>query len=145
MVGPFGYLCDISRTFYYGKDRPSARQRQLYRLAYEELQTNMKLVRPGISLSSLQKAAWPVPEEFQEQAYSCVIHGVGMCDEYPQVKPSFRGPVAYEATLAPGMVICVESYIGAVGERDGVKLEEQVLVTAEGHELLSTYPSRNAC
>lgn len=38
------------------------------------------------------------------------------------------------------MVICVESYIGAVGERDGVKLEQQVLVTETGHELLSRYP-----
>jgi Xaa-Pro aminopeptidase len=38
------------------------------------------------------------------------------------------------------MVICVESYIGQVGGREGVKLEEQVLITAEGHELLSSYP-----
>ncbi|RWM75090.1 Xaa-Pro peptidase family protein [Mesorhizobium sp.] len=140
MVGPFGYFCDISRTFYYGKDPPSARQRQLYRLAYDELQTNMKIIRAGVSMKDLQASAWPVPEEFQEQAYSCVIHGVGMCDEYPQVKPSFRGPVAYDATLEAGMVICVESYIGAVGERDGVKLEEQLLVTSNGYELLSTYP-----
>ncbi|RWO54524.1 MAG: aminopeptidase P family protein [Mesorhizobium sp.] len=140
MVGPFGYFCDVSRTFYYGKDRPTARQRQLYRLAHDELQTNMKLIRPGVSMKDLQASAWPVPEEFQEQAYSCVIHGVGMCDEYPQVKPSFRGPVAYDATLEAGMVICVESYIGAVGERDGVKLEEQLLVTSDGYELLSTYP-----
>ena len=38
------------------------------------------------------------------------------------------------------MVICVESYIGAVGERDGVKLEQQVLVTNDGYEMLSRYP-----
>ncbi|WP_287236512.1 Xaa-Pro peptidase family protein [Mesorhizobium sp.] len=140
MVGPFGYFCDVSRTFYYGKNPPSARQRLLYRLAYDELQTNMKIIRPGLSMKDLQAAAWPVPEEFQEQAYSCVIHGVGMCDEYPQVRPLFRGPVAYDATLEAGMVVCVESYIGAVGERDGVKLEEQLLVTSDGYELLSTFP-----
>ncbi|MER8841349.1 Xaa-Pro peptidase family protein [Mesorhizobium sp. M0913] len=140
MVGPFGYFCDISRTFYCGKEPPTGRQRQLYRLAYDELQTNMTLIRPGISMKALQELAYPVPEEFQEQAYSCVIHGVGMCDEYPQVKPQFRGPAAYDATLEPGMVICVESYIGAVGERDGVKLEEQLLVTSNGYELLSNYP-----
>ncbi|GLS36927.1 peptidase M24 [Mesorhizobium tianshanense] len=140
MVGPFGYFCDVSRTFYYGKNPPSARQRQLYQLAYDELQTNMKLIRPGVSMKDLQASAWPVPEEFREQAYPCVIHGVGMCDEYPQVKPSFRGPIAYDATLKAGMVICVESYIGAVGERDGVKLEEQLLVTSDGYELLSNYP-----
>ena len=38
------------------------------------------------------------------------------------------------------MVICVESYMGAVGERDGVKLEQQVLVTNEGYEMLTSYP-----
>ncbi|MER9438940.1 Xaa-Pro peptidase family protein [Mesorhizobium sp. M0618] len=140
MVGPFGYFCDVSRTFYYGKNPPSARQRQLYQLAYDELQTNMKLIRPGVSMKDLQASAWPVPDEFREQAYPCVIHGVGMCDEYPQVKPSFRGAVAYDATLEAGMVICVESYIGAVGERDGVKLEEQLLLTSDGYELLSNYP-----
>ncbi|RAZ73015.1 M24 family metallopeptidase [Mesorhizobium atlanticum] len=139
MVGPFGYFCDISRTFYYGKERPTPRQRQLYRYAYDELQTNIKLIRPGVSMRDLQESAWPVPEEFRAQAYSCLIHGVGMCDEYPQVKPSFHGPVAYDATLEAGMVICVESYIGAVGERDGVKLEEQLLVTFDGYELMSNY------
>ncbi|MES0049997.1 Xaa-Pro peptidase family protein [Mesorhizobium sp. M0053] len=140
MVGPFGYFCDVSRTFYYGKEPPSARQRQLYKLAYDELQTNMKLIRPGLSMKDLQASAWPVPEEFREQAYPCVVHGVGMCDEYPQVKPRFRGSVAYDAALEAGMVICVESYIGAVGERDGVKLEEQLLVTSDGYEVLSNYP-----
>ncbi|QKC86986.1 Xaa-Pro peptidase family protein [Mesorhizobium sp. NZP2077] len=140
MVGPFGYFCDVSRTFYYGKEAPSARQKQLYQFAYDELQTNMKLIRAGLSMKDLQASAWPVPEEFRQQAYPALIHGVGMCDEYPQVKPSFRGPVAYDATLEAGMVICVESYIGAVGERDGVKLEEQLLVTSDGYELLSNYP-----
>ncbi|RWI85414.1 MAG: aminopeptidase P family protein [Mesorhizobium sp.] len=140
MVGPFGYFCDVSRTFYYGKEPPSARQRQLYRLAYEELHNNMKLIRPGLSMKELQASAWPVSEEFHQQAYPSLIHGVGMCDEYPQVKPWFRGSVAYDATLEAGMVICVESYMGAVGERDGVKLEEQLLVTADGYELLSNYP-----
>ena len=38
------------------------------------------------------------------------------------------------------MVICVESYVGALGERVGVKLEQQVLVTENGYEMLSTYP-----
>ena len=38
------------------------------------------------------------------------------------------------------MVICVESYMGPKGERDGVKLEQQVLVTEQGYELLTHYP-----
>ena len=38
------------------------------------------------------------------------------------------------------MVITVESYMGPLGERDGVKLEEQVLVTENGYRLLSQFP-----
>ena len=38
------------------------------------------------------------------------------------------------------MTLCVESYIGADGGREGVKLEEQVLVTEDGIEQLSSYP-----
>jgi Xaa-Pro dipeptidase len=140
MIGPFGYFADISRTFHCGPTKPSRRQRQLYRLALDEIEHNLRLVRPGITFTDFQKLAWPVPEEFRANAYPCVIHGVGMCDEYPRVNPGFRGPTPYEGTLETGMVICVESYIGAVGERDGVKLEQQVLVTNDGYEMLSRYP-----
>ena len=38
------------------------------------------------------------------------------------------------------MTVCVESYIGDVGGPDGVKLEQQVLITEAGPELLSRYP-----
>ena len=140
MIGPFGYFADVSRTMHCGPAKPTRRQKELYRLAVEEIDHNMKLVRPGITLSEFQAAAWPVPEEFHENAYSCVIHGVGMCDEYPRVNPRFRGANFYDGTLEAGMVICVESYMGAVGESDGVKLEQQVFVSEDGPELLSTYP-----
>jgi Xaa-Pro aminopeptidase len=42
--------------------------------------------------------------------------------------------------IAPGMTLCVESFIGVEGGREGVKLEEQVLVTESGIERLSRYP-----
>jgi Xaa-Pro aminopeptidase len=38
------------------------------------------------------------------------------------------------------MTICLESYVGEAGGPEGVKLEEQVLVTPTGAEVLSTYP-----
>ena len=38
------------------------------------------------------------------------------------------------------MTLCVEAYVGAVGGEEGVKLEEQVLVTETGCEVLSSYP-----
>lgn len=140
MVGPYGYFADISRTFFCGPGQPSIRQKALYRLAVEEIEHNMKLVKPGVSFESFRQAAWKVPEEFQANAYTVVAHGVGMCDEYPRINPVFRGENPYAGTIEQGMVLCIESYIGAEGERDGVKLEQQVLVTEDGCELLTHFP-----
>ena len=140
MIGPYGYFADISRTFHCGPDTPTKRQKQLYRLAVEEIDYNLTLVKPGISFHEFQRQAFVPPEEFHEQAYVCTVHGVGMCDEYPKITPAFRGPNLYDGTLEAGMVLCVESYMGVVGEKEGVKLEQQVLVTQDGYEMLSTYP-----
>jgi Xaa-Pro aminopeptidase len=75
-----------------------------------------------------------------------VIHGVGLCDEYP--KAVYREDLAhgegYECVLAENMVVSVESYMGVVGGREGVKLEEQVLITRDGRVALSSYPFEDA-
>ena len=140
MIGPQGYCADISRTLHCGPAMPPRRQKELYRLALDEIAHNLQLIRPGITLDAFQEQAFVPPEAFHQNAYTCVIHGVGMSDEYPRVNPIFRGPNPYSGTLEAGMIICVESYMGAVGERDGVKLEQQVLVTSDGYEMLSSDP-----
>ena len=139
MVGPMGYFADISRTLHCGPSKPTKRQRELYQLAVEEVEYNMALLRPGLGLHAFRDLCKPMDPAFRERAYSCLLHGVGMCDEYPQVKHPWRTQV-YDGTFEAGMVVCVESYCGAVGERDGVKLEQQVLITDTGYELLSDYP-----
>jgi Xaa-Pro aminopeptidase len=140
MVGPFGYFVDLSRTFHCGPAKPTRRQKKIYRLAVDEIEHNLKLVYPGMTLKEMQQQAYPVADEYQENAYPCLMHAVGMCDEYPQVKQLFRQENPYDCTLKAGMVVCIESYMGAEGERDGVKLEQQVLITEDGYELLTTYP-----
>lgn len=140
MVGPFGYFADVSRTLFCGPGTPTARQCELYAHACAEIEHNLALVRPGISLIDFQAAAYVQPEEFHELAYPCIVHAVGMCDEFPRIDPLHRGVNRYDDVLEAGMVLCIESYVGAVGETDGVKLEQQVLVTADGYELLSQYP-----
>ena len=140
MVGPFGYFADISRTMFCGPGTPTVRQRELYRHAVAEVEHNMALVKPGVTFTDFQQRSYEQPEEFQEQAYPCIVHAVGMCDEYPRIDPIFRGVNRYDDTIAAGMVLCIESYVGAVGETDGVKLEQQVLVTTDGYEVLSSYP-----
>lgn len=46
----------------------------------------------------------------------------------------------YDGVIEPGMTLCVESFIGEEGKGEGVKLEQQVLVTETGVELLSRFP-----
>ncbi len=139
MVGPYGYFCDISRTFHCGPAKPTKRQKEIYRMAYDEVQHNLQLIKPGISFLEIQEQSYPIPEECQANAYPCIVHGVGMCDEYPKIIPAHFGMNHYDGALEPGMVVTVESYMGPLGERDGVKLEEQVLVTEAGHEVMSSY------
>jgi len=140
MVGPFGYFVDLSRTLHCGPVKPTRRQKQIYRMAVDEIEHNLQLVRPGMTLLEMQRQAYPVPEECQKNAYPCIMHAVGMCDEYPQAKPLFRGVNPYDCVLQAGMVVCIESYMVPEGERDGVKLEQQVLITETGYELLTTFP-----
>jgi Xaa-Pro aminopeptidase len=141
MVGPFGYCADISRTFVCGASRPTNRQKVLYRQALDEIEHNLSLVRDGITLEEFGERAFVQPEVFHHNQYSCICHGVGMCDETPKIYyPKDQAEKGYPGTLSENMIICLESYVGTVGERDGVKLEQQVRVTKDGYELLSTNP-----
>ena len=109
-------------------------------MAWEQIQRNMAWLKPGLTFEEMTF------ESSQYDAavfrhYSCLYHGVGLCDEYPCVYfPSAWEEIGYEGVLEPGMVICVESYVGRRSGGPGVKLEEQVLITETGHELLSNYP-----
>jgi Xaa-Pro aminopeptidase len=141
LIGPYGYCADISRTWIAGDDPPSSEQRDLYHIAADQIAYNMELIRPGASLRELSGKARLPPPDCRPNRYGVLFHGVGLCDEYPSVyHPEDWPPETPDDTLLPGMVLCVESYIGRLGGREGVKLEEQVLVTETGREKLSTYP-----
>jgi len=82
-----------------------------------------------------------IPEEYLSNRYSSMIHGVGLADEYPSIKFWHDFEVkGYDGPVLPGMTLCVESFTGLEGGKEGVKLEEQVLITETGCALLSTYP-----
>jgi Xaa-Pro aminopeptidase len=141
LIGPFGYCADISRTYLCGRSRGTDEQRKLFNLAMEQIHYNIELVKPGITCREFAEKAWRIPNAYVKNRYSCVAHGVGMCDEWPKV--THAQDVArsqYDATLLPGMTICIESYMGEEGGAEGVKLEEQVLVTETGCVVMSTFP-----
>jgi Xaa-Pro aminopeptidase len=137
LVGEDGYLTDISRTYVCGDAPPSDEQRRLYRVAYDYVYENIPEFRPGASFEELgTRMAARFPEEFRPLRYPFIAHGSGMVDEYPAVKFDHHHPGELEAW----MVLSVEAYVGAVGGRDGVKLEEQIIVTDGEPELISFAP-----
>jgi Xaa-Pro dipeptidase len=141
LIGPYGYCCDISRTWLAGDGLPTDEQRSLYHLAADQVAANTALLGPGVTLRELCEKAVLPPPDCRPNRYGVLYHGVGLCDEYPSVyHPEDWGPNAPDDMLLPGMVICVESYTGRLGGREGVKLEDQVLITATGRQSLSTYP-----
>ena len=141
MVGPTGYLADISRAFVCPGKAPTGEQRRLYDLAQEQILTNVELIKPGMSFAEFGAKCWPVPEEFVANRYMMMIHGAGLVDESPIVAYAADAEESgYAGVFEEGMVLCVESFIGEVGGREGVKLEEQVLVTSDGAVRMSSAP-----
>ena len=145
VVGCHGYYSDFSRTFHSGPGRPSAAQRKLYRTAREQVEHNMAILRSGLTFRDYAEKAWDIPGKYHANRYYLSAHGCGMTGEYPYLYHRADFPAAgYDGVIEPGMTLCVESYIGEEGGSEGVKLEQQILVTETGIELLSEFPFEDA-
>lgn len=141
VVGCCGYYADFSRTFHAGPDTPTEEQKRIYRLALEQIEHNMGLVRAGVSFREYAERAWDIPPSCLATRYYLSAHGCGMTGEYPYLYHRMDYDTAgYDGVFEPNMVICIESYIGEEHGREGVKLEQQCLITEDGLEVLSGYP-----
>ena len=140
MVGAYGACVDMSRTWLCGGGKPTPAQHDTWSLAVEQIERNTELHVPGTSLREITERSWYPPVD-EHNGYTVLSHGVGLCDEYPSVFVRERwDDSGYDAVLEPGMVMCVEAFVGAKSGGEGVKLEQQVLITETGNELLSNYP-----
>lgn len=140
MIGAYGICVDTSRTWLCGDKAPTAEQKHIYQMAYDQIQINTELLRAGITFKELtHKALQYDPLKYNH--YSFLYHGVGLCDEAPGIyfKEAWDS-YGYDGILKPGMVMCVESYVGHKKGGSGVKLENQVLITENGPEVLTLYP-----
>lgn len=141
LIGPYGMCADLSRTWMIGDQSPSIEQKYLYRIAYDHIQHNMNILKPGMTFEEVTKSGLLLPEDCRPQRYGVMMHGVGLCDEYPSIRyPEDLECHGYDGILEPGMALCVEAYVGRVGGKEGVKLEDQVIITETGFENLTNYP-----
>jgi len=138
MVGPYGYCADISRAFVEG-NKFSEEQKKLYLMAVEHINHNSRLIKPGLPFKEFTEKSWKLPEEYYGNRYSCMVHGIGLCDEWPMIRYPTDGGQR-EGCFEKNMTITVETYIGKVGGKEGVKLEQQYLVGENGLELMSHHP-----
>ena len=112
---------------------------ELSSMAEEQIDHNARLIKPGMTFKEFIEKSWLLPEEYYGNRYSCMVHGIGLCDEWPQIKyPTDGGEQG--GMFEKNMTITVESYIGKVGGKEGVKLEQQYLVGQNGLELMSHHP-----
>jgi Xaa-Pro aminopeptidase len=140
-VGFEGYCADLSRTFLCGDGAPTALQRELYQQAQEQLAHNAALLAPGRAFRELAERAWPCPDEYRPWRYGLIGHGLGLAGEFPNIPHHDPGsPYPIAGQLEPGMVICLESYVGSPRHGQGVKLENQFLIHDTHVEALSNYP-----
>ena len=138
MVGPYGYCADISRAFVVG-NKFNDEQKKLYSMAMEQIDYNSRLIKDGLSFKEFTEKSWNLPEDYYPNRYSVMVHGIGLCDEWPAIRyPTDGGERS--GTFQKNMTITVESYIGKVGGKEGVKLEQQYLIGENGLELMSHHP-----
>lgn len=129
-----GYCSDITRTVAFGE--PSDAQREIYETVKKAEQAAIDLVRPGVKAMEIDKAARDVIEQagYGEYFTHRVGHGLGISvHEYPSVTGT------NELELEAGMVFTIEPGIYHP-EITGVRIEDDVAVTADGVEVLTKFP-----
>ena len=141
LIGAYGMCIDISRTWWIGDGRPRPDMVAAMRHARDHMTENMAMLKPGVSIDELVHGGHQLGAQYWRQKYSCKMHGVGLCDEWPYVTyPDGHTPGAFDAVLEPGNVLCVEALVSPEGGDFSIKLEDQVLITETGFENLTTYP-----
>jgi Xaa-Pro aminopeptidase len=131
-----GYHSDMSRTLWRGDAGPSAAVQRLYDAVLEAQEAALAAVGPGISAGDVDRAARDVLDAagLGEAFLHSTGHGVGLeIHEEPWVR---KGS---DEILEPGNVITVEpgAYVTGTG---GVRIEDMVLVTDSGSEVLTRSP-----
>jgi Xaa-Pro aminopeptidase len=128
-----GYCSDLTRTLMVGRVNP--KMKQIYKVVYEAQQAAIKFLRPGITTVQADRVARDVIENagFGKQFGHGLGHGIGRdIHEFPALRKT-----GHEEELRPGMIVTVEPGIYLPGE-GGVRIEDDVLITHSGCEVLSS-------
>ncbi len=134
------------RTCYYrtlGVGRATQAQRDAFKQTREWMDAAIELVRPGVSTDEIANV-WPEAQEFgfedEMDAFGLQFgHGVGVgLHERPIISRlnSFKDPVEIQV----GMVFALETYAPAADGRSAARIEEEIVVTPDGPEIITLFP-----
>jgi Xaa-Pro aminopeptidase len=137
-----GYRTCYYRTFCVGSSSQS--QVDAYKQCREWLDNAIELVRPGMTTDRIAEV-WPTAEDLgfpsEEACFGLQFgHGIGVgLYEAPMISRlhSFRDPVEIEE----GMVFALETYCPASDGRSAARIEEEVIVRADGPEIITRFPA----
>lgn len=136
-----GYRTCYYRTFVVG--RANQAQRDAFKKSREWMDAAIDLVKPGASTADIARA-WPKAEEFgfedEMDAFGLQFgHGVGVgLHERPIISRlnSLENPIE----IKEGMLFALETYAPAADGRSAARIEEEVVVTADGAEVITLFP-----
>ncbi|MFH0913166.1 MAG: Xaa-Pro peptidase family protein [Candidatus Omnitrophota bacterium] len=130
-VDYLGYKSDLTRVFFLGKITSVVRR--IYDIVRDAQDRAIRKVKPGFQINKIDTLA---RQYITKKGYGGFFshslgHGIGLdVHEEPGISPKTRG------TLEPGMVFTVEPAI-YLSRKFGIRLEDMVLVTPKGYEVLS--------
>ncbi len=132
------YCSDLTRVLFVGKIRP--RLKRLYQIVLEAQEKALAAIAPGKRVCDIDKAA---RDHITAAGYGPAFihglgHGIGLdIHEEPRLKYGLQD------RLEVGMVVTVEPGIYIAGSA-GIRIEDDVLVTARGHQILTGVPKAAA-
>jgi Xaa-Pro aminopeptidase len=127
-----GYSADVTRT-YPVSGKFSSRQREIYQIVLDAQKAALAQVKPGATIGEIHRAAMAHirSKGYEKNFIHGTSHHIGL--EVHDVGSTAR-------PLEPDMVITVEPGIYIPEEQLGIRIEDDVLVTASGYRMLSTFP-----
>jgi len=134
-----GYASDLSRMVVIGA--PSDRGRKIFDAVYKAEEKVINAMRPGVKIADLYRLGIETVRnaDFPHFKRGSVGHSIGLqTHEFPDIGPGT------EEVLQPGMIFAIE-HAFYVPNFAGFNVEDLVLVTSTGHEVLSTLLSNELC
>ena len=138
-----GYFSDFTRTVIFGK--PNAQHKKIYRAVYEMMNEIKRTLIPGNTNADVNKAARQVVIDhgFKGHDYLGLLgHSIGVTGLTYPIVGEIAAMSEREVVLKPGMIFSLEPgiFIPGVPGGGGVRLEDTILVTEGGNEVLTTTP-----